>query len=341
MLVGEYNFDIYEAQFARALRRQGCEVIEVPIGHYIGKKRLVKGLHYKLAFGPGLYLANRKILARARETQPSVVLAWKGWWLAPETLRVLAEPRGRVVAIYNNDDAFGPDAGWRRWKRFRKTIPFADVCFAYREINLEEYRAHGASSVHLLMSGFDPELHRPPKKLDKRFSTEVAFAGHYEPDERASSLLSLAKAGLRMRVYGSDWKRIFGKNVPRNLSCHPPVYGEDYVKAIASAQVGLVFLSSRNRDMYTRRCFEIPAIGTLMAAPRTPVIASLYADGKEALLYESDEELVTRVSEALEDEATCRRIAAAGRCRALDCRYDVDARAGEFLEAVEQARIRG
>jgi glycosyltransferase involved in cell wall biosynthesis len=107
--------------------------------------------------------------------------------------------------------------------------------------------------------------------------------------------------------------------------------GEDYVRAIAGAKIAVVFLSARNRDEYTRRCFEIPAIGTMMLAPRTDEILSLFDEGAEVACFSDARELVEKAIWYAKNDAERRRIATAGRSRCLRDGYDAAGRAREFL----------
>ena len=72
-----------------------------------------------------------------------------------------------------------------------------------------------------------------------------------------------------------------------------------------------------NRDVYTRRCFEIPACGTAMVAPRTKELQAMYREGEEAVYFDSKEELLAKVRWLLEDDEARNRIAKAGRERCL------------------------
>ena len=104
------------------------------------------------------------------------------------------------------------------------------------------------------------------------------------------------------------------------------------MKAVVAAKVGLVFLSRRNRDQYTRRCFEIPAIGTMMLAPRTDELSSLYREYEEAVFFRDTEELVGLCRRYVQDDALRAVIAAAGHDRCVRGGHDVDSRATAFLE---------
>jgi spore maturation protein CgeB len=202
---------------------------------------------------------------------------------------------------------------------------------------VEDYRRAGARHVFLLRSWFAPSLHRPVNLTDAdraRFGSDVTFVGHYEDDGRLQSLERLIAAGFRVRVFGAGWDRA-GARARAVLGKVDVVLGDDYARAVCAAKIALVFLSRRNRDQYTRRCFEIPAMGTLMLAPRTPEMLSLYEENSEAAYFGSDDELVEQALRYVREDDLRARVAAAGRDRCLRDGHDVDSRARQFLRDVE------
>jgi hypothetical protein len=245
---------------------------------------------------------------------------------------------GAKVALYTNDDPFGPDRDLRIWKRFRKVVPYADVCFAYRTINVQEYLDAGAKRVGILRSGYSPSLLDYPSLNDAdrlRFGCDVVFAGHCEDDERLDQIDDLLQTPLTVRIFGTEWARFAQRRRWQRLLPILRIQGADYAHAIQSARIALVFLSRRNRDQYTRRCFEIPALGTLMLAPRTEELSAMYKEDEEAVFFSSKAELIEKAIRYTRDEATRARIAAAGRTRCLSSAYDTYSRAREFLKDLE------
>jgi spore maturation protein CgeB len=202
-------------------------------------------------------------------------------------------------------------------------------------VNLEEAREAGARRVGLLRSYFDPAVHRPLPRADTSlasFASDVVFVGHYEPDGRAEAMEALLRTTMRVRLFGTGWEAVADRPTLAALLPAPRVAGEDYVRAIQASRVALVFLSGRNRDEYTRRCFEIPAIGTAMLAPRTNEMRELYREGDEVALYGSVDELVSRARALCEDDALRERVATGGATRCRADGHDVVSRAASWLE---------
>lgn len=336
LLTGPYEWDFYEAAFARALRAVGAEVSEIPARRLFGPGRRLRRVQARLLVGPGVVLVNVAVIAACIVLRPDCLLAWRSPWLSPLVLRCCRLVGAKRVAIYNNDDPFGPDATSWQWRRYRRAIPAADICFAYREANLAEYRAAGAQAAKLLRSGFEPALHHPVELSPEdivSYGCDVVFVGHFEDDGRARCLDRLAREGFDVRIFGSGWDAA-GPIEGIDTSSVAPVLGVEYVKAIAAARVALVFLSARNRDTYTRRCFEIPAIGSLMLAPRTADLTEMFEEGVEAAFFEDEDELVEVARSYLADDSLRAVVACAGRRRVLRDGHDITSRARSFLEDI-------
>jgi spore maturation protein CgeB len=334
LVVGDFRWTIYERSFCDALRRIGAEPIELPVWNLFGPGDLLRRAQTKYCAGPGVAAANLALIAACIRHKPDLVLAWRTPWLAPWAIKAARSAGARRLVLYNNDDPFGQDAEMWIWRRFRKLIPHADACFVYRQVNLEEYMRAGAKAAGLLRSYFDPAVHRPVEVREndrKRFETDVVFVGHCEPDGRLAMIDRLIDAGVRLRLFGTGWETHASGHRWQDRLPIVALRDEDYVRAIAASRIALVFLSHRNRDTYTRRCFEIPAIGTLMLAPRTPDLLTLYREDEEAAFFDSADELIAQVRRYLADPEGCQRVAAAGRNRALRDGHDVDSRARRFL----------
>lgn len=336
LVAGDFQHDIYEPAFCRGLRAAGAEVTELHATRWLGPTDWMFRAQSRWVIGPGIAALRAALIARCARERPDVVLGWRAAWLSPSTISLARRAGARRVVLYNNDDPFGPDRDLRIWRRFRRGIPRADAVYVYRRVNLAEAKSAGARRVGLLRSYFDPDVHRPLPSSDGRFDdfrSDVTFVGHFEDDGRASALEALVRSGLRVRLYGTGWD---ASRTPGLRALFPVqrVSGDDYVRALQAARVALVFLSARNRDEYTRRCFEIPAIGTAMLAPRTDELRELYAEGEEVELYASTDELVERARALCADETRRERLARAGTARCTRDGHDVVSRARTWLSDV-------
>jgi spore maturation protein CgeB len=336
LVVGAFSYDHNEPSFCRGLRAVGAEVIEAHLG---GPRRvldILRRAQEKYVFGPDVLSLNAELRRASLRARPEVVLLWRTAWARRSTIDHL-QRLGARVALYNNDDPFGPDRDTRLWRQYRRLIPAADVCFSYRSTNVEDYHRAHARSVFMLRSWYSPEVHRPIELSDAeraRFDSDVTFVGHFEDDGRVEALERLRSAGLHLRIFGGGWQNQRGRALT-NLGVVEPALGDDYARAIRAAKVALVFLSKRNRDEYTRRCFEIPAIGTMMLAPRTTELLGMFEEDREAAYFGSTDELVREARRYVADDALRARVARAGRARCLRDGHDASSRARSFLNDLE------
>lgn len=348
MIAGQWRWPQYEEAFARGLRDNGVEVIELRLGrHFAGPLgRLQKAV--ALA-GPAAMGAGRAIVAAARRARPDFVLFWRPTHILSRTLRALRR-LGVATISYNNDDPFSPgladEPGWHRrshWRLYLKALPLFDFNFFYRPVNCEEAKARGARHADLLLPYFLPWQERPVELSSEemqRFGADVAFIGHFEDDGRDRDILALSALGISVRVWGdATWAESALKDsgaVPWPITT---VVGEDYAKALSGAQLCLCYMSKLNRDGYTRRCFEIPATGRAMLAERTAELSSLFQEDVEACFFSSRDELVRTARRLLDNEQDRQRIAEAGRRRVWVDGHDVSSRARQFVAQLSNLRV--
>jgi spore maturation protein CgeB len=334
LIAGDFAWPIYESAFSAALRAQRVEVIHLRVRRLFGPGNVLRRAQSKLVFGPGVILARAAFVAACARYKPDVALAWRAPWLSPHAIALARSVSTARIVLYCNDDPFGPDRELPIWRAWRRGVPSADLVLAYRRQNLADLRAVGARSTVLWRSAFDPAIHRPISLTDedrRRFASDVVFIGHCEDDGRLDMIDHLLRSGLRIGLYGTGWERFARGRAWEQLLPIRRLFADDYAKAICAAKSALVLLSGRNRDQYTRRCFEIPACGTLMLAPRTDELLSLFREEEEAVFWSGPDELVAQARRICSDEALRVRVAAAGRARALRDGHDIHSRAREFL----------
>lgn len=340
LIIGQWRWLQYEEAFARGLRDNGVDVMELRLAPYFAGS-LGHVQNAVPVAGPGAIRAARAVLAMARSARPDFVLFWRPTHVLRRTLRALRR-LGIATISYNNDDPFSPRlAGERRWHRralwrlYRKALPLFDFNFFYRRVNCEEAKAHGARHADVLLPYFLPWQERPVALSEgdrERFKADIVFVGHFENDGRDRDLLALRAEGLSIRVWGDEtWAEsaLAEKGaIPESITT---VVGEDYAKALCGARICLCYMSKLNRDGYTRRCFEIPATGRAMLAERTPELGSLFEEGAEACFFSSREELLRTARWLIDNPDERRRIAEAGRRRVWADGHDVSSRARQFI----------
>lgn len=333
LVAGDWHSDLHEEAADQALRAIGHQTVQFKWFHYFRAKSFFSRVQDRYLFGPALERLNRDLVDAVRSSAPDAVLVYRGSHVFPRTLREIRRLCPAAVLVgYNNDDPFSPTAPRWMWRHFVRGLPHYDLALAYRHRNLREFSAAGARRVELLRSWFIPERHRPVElsALEReRFGADVVFVGHYEPDGRLQCLEEVVRHGWKLRLFGHDygWHPVL--RTSPTLRGFMPVenaWGADYNKALCGAKVALCFLSKLNRDTYTRRCFEIPASGTLMLAEYTDDLAQLFKPGEEADFFRAPAELVEKLRYYLENDEARKRVARAGRQRVIADGHDVVSR---------------
>lgn len=336
LLAGSFRYEIYELAMAKALGLLGWSVHKFRWGDYLSDSLLGK-IQQKYLWGPSIKRINGALIENCRSLHPHVVFINRGIYITSETIYELKNYT-KLVVSYNNDDPFG-DYNDKRWRHFVKAIPAYDINFVYREKNIQDYGNAGANNVYLMRSYYLPKLHRPVQLTDedrKRFQSDVVYIGHCEPDQRIEYIEALIGAEIHIRLFGTYWKRYLPGNLRKKLGNIRPLRGDDYTKALCASKIALCFLSKLNNDSYARRCFEIPACGTLLMSERTDTLKKLYEEDKEAVYFSDSKELIKKVQDLLNDPEKRNAIAEAGRKRCISEGHDVVSRMREWTKIVLQ-----
>jgi spore maturation protein CgeB len=344
MIVGAWQWAQYEDAFAQGLELCGVSVKRFHCAGVFGDGVAGRAQLMVPMPGPSLLSLNLKIVDAVRRERPDAVLFWRPTHVLPVTVKKIRQ-LGVCAISYNNDDPFGPrvhgNVPWHHhwlWFWYLRCLRHFDFNFFYRRINCEEALDCGALHADVLMPYFVPWVDKPTElsALDRaRFDAEAVFAGHYECDGRGEALVELMRANINVRIWSSsEWPAEVKAIYPRRYGKIVPARGADYPKAIAGSQIGLSFLSKLNRDTYTRRCFEIPAIGSLLLCERTDDLLGMFKEDVEACFFSSRHELLDKCLRLLRNPSLRADIAKAGFQRVRRDGHDVTNRARQFLEKI-------
>jgi len=259
----------------------------------------------------------RELRKRLRNRHYEVCFVDGGEWVAPPVIRLLRIHAKKII-IYNLDDPLGTRDG-ARFRAYRQSLPMYDLCVVVRPQNIAEAKSLGAREVMHVFRSADEVEHAPRilSMQDKdRWTTEVLFLGTWFP-ERGPFLCELIDSGVPLTIRGAKWDRAPEWPLLRPSWKSGPLIGDDYAMAIQCAKVNLGLLSKDNRDLHTTRSLEIPALGGLFCAERTPEHLAMYEEGKEALFWGTAAECASMCRAAIDNETASVAIARAGRSRVI------------------------
>jgi len=275
---------------------------------------------------------NRRILETIKCFRPDIVFIVKGNNVYPSTLKKIKQNLNIKLISWSLDDMY---AWHNRSYYYTKGLKYYDEVFTSKSYNIEELKLLGARKVEFLYQAYSKKYHKPSENCEKvKHKAEVLFIGFAEK-ERFEDLNYLAQNGIKIEIFGSGWNKQEFQNHHKNLNITPKdLIGKDYSNAISCSKVSLCFLRKANRDLHTSRSIEIPACGGFMIAERTDEHKSLFEEDKEAVYFDSKEELLEKVKYYFEHEEKRQKIAQAGFERTRKSDYSYDNMVCRILDAI-------
>lgn len=339
LMVGNFLFEMYERAFADAFVELGHDVDEFRQSEYFtaegGLEKLYRKFQDKYHIGPCVRKMNKDLVKKCQAKKYDLVFIYRGVMVWAETIRKIRQ-NGAVVMGYNNDDPFGKEYASYFWKIYLKAVKEYDYVFAFRKKNIEEYRRIGYQKTELLRAYYIGKRNFYIENCDcDKYKTDVIFIGHYEDDGREECMHALIDNGIDFKLYGDRWDKsryyqdfcaIMGGPI------HTIMDGKEYNLAVNSCKIAVVFLSKRNNDTYTRRCFEIPATRRMMLCEYTKDMDSMFKADEEAVYFNTKEEFITKVKYYLENEQEQKRIAEHGYQRLIQDGHEVKDRVRQIEE---------
>ncbi len=333
ILAGFWSHSHCEESFSKQITEYGMDVISFKISNYFNTKWNNYLNAIPLPIGAVLKI-NREFLALVKSTNVDYVFLWNCNHFFPSTLQEI-RARNIKIIVYNNDDPYGsvlsnkkPWIHFFQFFWFLKSLFFADIIFVYRPVNIKEAAQYTntSSKIKLFKPYFIPSEDKVDLK-EKKYKQDVIFIGHYEDDNRLTDLEYLFVNNVDLKVYGTGWENRF---TTYKNSIYP-VYGEDYINELRGSKICLSFLSKMNRDVYTRRCFEIPSLGKLLLCERTLEMQELFKEDEEAVYFGNKQELLEKIEWLLSNPSKIDQISEAGYKRAYRDGHDIKSRSIEIL----------
>lgn len=286
--------------------------------------------HYKI--GPHVLRYNKNLIDYVADNKIDIVFLYACDIIRAITVKKLSKLC--YVAIYNNDNPFSDYFPKYQWKNVVNSLKYADIVYSYRLSNIQQYINNGAKRVKLMRSYYisDRNYYIQDELIDIEVP-DVCYIGHYENDGRVDYLKSLMDSGIDVGV-PEEWKKYSFKHD------HLIYISDTYIKyneVLNKAKIAIVFLSTINKDTYTRRCFEIPIVKTLMVAPYNEDIKSLFEDGKEVILYKDKEDLMKKIHYYLQNVEERLMIAEAGYNRVMKDGHEAANRVQAIIDDYKDA----
>ena len=314
LVVGSFKRSFYAPAFYNAWQELGHKVYYIDSDNYLFNTSLpfsffLNKFQEKFHIGVPLMRYNVDIVKAVTQLRPDFVFLYRCHDVFDSTLKIICKKT--VVFSYNNDDPFSSYTQNIFKGHYLSNSRLCDLVYVYRKKNIDDFRKIGIAKTKILLPYYMKSSNFPIPNIEKQIP--VAFVGHFEDDGRDEVIKAMLEAGLPVTVYGKDYwitkSRLYNELKP---IIKEPKSGAEYNTLLNQIQIALVFLSKRNNDSYTRRCFEIPAAKTLMLAPYTRDMDELFPEGECAVYYRSTDDLIEKCRYLLSHPEEVKRIANAG-----------------------------
>jgi spore maturation protein CgeB len=249
---------------------------------------------------------SQTIIDVCRSVTPDVLWVDKGLGIDHAVLSAIREARNRPYMVHYCPDDYQHPA-FQRYGLLDSLVHY-DVVITTKSFNVEPLRRHTSAEIVYCNSPFDEWAHGR-QVFSYSPSTPVGFVGSYER-RRAQSIIKLANHGIPVVVYGTGpWRRVSHPRI--TLNCRE-VNDDEYVDTLKRFEIALCFLREESRDLHTTRSLEIPATGSFMLAEASAEHREMFRDGIEAVLFDSDDDLVRKAKYYLSRPDIRRDVARAG-----------------------------
>lgn len=303
------------ADRAAALRRLGHVVnfvtYESILGGFISNKYL-KAINYRT----GNQVIQYFILDYLkRHVSGKYDLGWVsgGEFFGPAVVEYLKKICGAAI-VSINDDPLGSRDG-ARFMQLRKALRTYDV-LAIRSSKASELIDAGARKVVGISMSYDEVTHCAD--IESPIKYDVSFVGTWiKGEDRDKFLAYLLSRGIDVKIWGARWQKSSYWPALKSAYMGGHLVGRQYTDILASSKICLGFLSHGNRDLHTRRSFEIPYAGSVLCAERTSEHLAFFKENEEAIFWADEVECASQCIRLLGNVDALRKMRIAGHARVL------------------------
>jgi spore maturation protein CgeB len=243
-------------------------------------RNLINKLIFKLNLSRIYQEINEQLKQKIQHFNPDVIWVFKGMEVLPQTLE-WARSRNIKLVNYNPDNPFIFSGAGSGNRNVSESIGFFDLHFTYNLEIKKELQQRYMARVEDLPFGFEIDESLYAKTILQQEVIKICFLGNPDVD-RAAFIQNMAKAGLKIDVYGHNWKKFIDHS---NVTLLPPVYGADLWYTLYKYRVQLNLMRQHNLNSHNMRTFEVPGTGGILLAPATKEHLLFFEDNKEAFFY--------------------------------------------------------
>lgn len=342
IIAGNWRADIHERSLCKGFEKLGWKTVPFIWNTYFIEHNWIKSfgskLQYKYNVGPKIRKINKDLINMCSVEKPDVLFCYRPNFISKETIIAIKREHPKIKVIsYNNDDPFSNKYPKYYWKRHLRASTSYDVVFAYRPKNVNDYLSLGCRKVELLPPWYVDGAVKPICERNLQYDYDVVFVGHYEPDGRLELIKKInERKHISFGLFGPEWNKVIKADANlRHLYPVKSLKTEEYFKVLARSKICLAIYSTLNNDVYTRRCFEIPATGSFLLGQYTKEMSAILKDGRDCSLFHSYDDALQKVEFYINHLSLVHKISESGHKRIINDGNDAKARAKTIIDALE------
>ena len=346
IVAGNWRADIHERSLSDGFEKLGWHTVPFIWNTYFIEHNWIKSLgsklQYKYNIGPKVRKINEDLIKMCRVEKPEVLFCYRPNFISKETIIEIKREHPRIkITSYNNDDPFSNEYPHYFWKRHLQASTSYDVVFAYRPKNVDDYLSLGCKKVVLLPPWYVDDAVKQISRRNLQYDYDVVFVGHYENDGRLELIKKINKRKhISFGLFGPEWNRVIkADKYLRHLYPVKQLNTEEYFDVLSRSKICLAIYSSLNNDVYTRRCFEIPATGSFLLGQYTKEMSAILEAEKDCSLFHSYDDALRKIESYINHPSLLHKISESGHKRIINDGNDAKARAKTIIDALESITV--
>ena len=334
LILGAFNAGALENFYVKGFEKLSLniETFDISKSYYerIGKSLINKAVN-KINAVYFFNSINEQLLQFVKGKKYDIILVFKGLVLFAETIRQLKKFTN-LICCYNPDHPFKFFAEGSGNKNILNSIKHYDIYFSYAKNISRQLTQDWKVDSYAIPFGYDDSEASDDSSSDvNAYHNKFLFIGAYD-SERSKWLRDLNIEELN--IYGdSKWSsRTKYHSYVTKAYQGKALYDAEYKTANRKAAGIINLLRKQNiiEGSHNMRTFEVPGYGGVLIANRTVEQQSFFEENKEAIYFDSIEELKSRIGYLKTNPHVVSSIKEAALKRSANSGYSYNHRSSEM-----------
>lgn len=294
------------------------------------KSSLINSLKDRFLFWVNATKINKAFKTKLTTGDYDFVLVVRGDHLWPDTID-FAKKHAKIVANWSSDDLFNKVMNT---KFILKSFSKYDVHFSPRTHLREEYLQKGAKSFEVINWYYRPELAITKGQAGNfRYISDISFIGSWS--KRRNEILRSLK-DLNLKLCGWGWRKKLNSGEFKNWEINEHIKMTDMADLFSTTKININIFTIENRDRVNPRSYDIAASSGFQISERSDELLEVFVEGVDLVCFSTPEELQSKVTYYLQNDALRERIALAGYKKIVGGKNSLQDRVDEIAQIIQK-----